>query len=153
MRLLQQLLLTWGALNTPPASIPSSAAGWHQGEAYLVLGSLSQRQALFILLLRRDDRPETLQVSNAAPSQVALLVYPFKTESASRARWRCLSSQHSADRGKRISSSRTARLGCQDLYLGELESDWNSDWNPEQALPGGKENVCIVTSEMSLQKT
>lgn len=45
-------------------------------------------------------------------------------------------------------------LGCQDLYLGELESDWNSDWNPEQALPGGgKENVCIVTSEMSLQKT
>lgn len=53
----------------------SSAARWNQGETYRVPGSLFQRQALFILLLRRDDHPETLQVSIAAPSQVAFLVH------------------------------------------------------------------------------
>lgn len=45
-----------------PNSVPtptSSAARWNQGETYRVPGSLFKRQALFILLLRRDDHPET----------------------------------------------------------------------------------------------
>lgn len=64
------------AQNSIPTPI-SSAAGWNQGATYRVPGSLCQRQALFILLLRRDYHREALQVSNGAPSQVAFLVYPF----------------------------------------------------------------------------
>lgn len=34
-------------------------------------------------------------------------------------------------------------LGCQDLYLEELEPDWNPEPEPCQ----GKQNVCIVTTD------
>lgn len=73
-----------GAVFTCPKQRPHTdqlSGRMGQGAAYRASGSLSQRQALLTLLLRRDNHRETLQVSSGAPSQVAFLVYPFLRQS------------------------------------------------------------------------
>ena len=113
MHALEYFFLTWGGVHVPKTASPHRPAQRPHGTG----GSLPRLGfpqpapgAAHPLAEKRQSSGDPSGFQRSSFTSRVPCVSFFKTESASRAWWRSLSSQHSGGEGKKISNSRTARL-------------------------------------------
>lgn len=119
MHALEYFFLTWGGVHVPKTASPHRPAQRPHGTG----GSLPRLGfpqpapgAAHPLAEKRQSSGDPSGFQRSSFTSRVPCVSFFKTESASRAWWRSLSSQHSGGEGKKISNSRGEREAGMVVY-------------------------------------